>query len=111
MTAPGERQDAAPAVGLSVIIVNWNVRELLARCLASILDGVDPGPVPRTWRLPSGRTFEILVIEVKSNDNLPIREFFAEYQASHVPHHGGNIGFCQRRSRLDIALCPIAQRI
>ncbi len=42
MTGPARTPDPAPAPDLSVIVVNWNTRDLLAACLASVRDTVLP---------------------------------------------------------------------
>jgi GT2 family glycosyltransferase len=68
----GSTQVSDP-VDLSVVIVNWNVRELLERCLHSLLDAGQPVPgVPGTWRLALGDvppcTIEVIVVDSASTD-------------------------------------------
>ena len=60
-------------IDLDVIIVNWNVRELLQRCLHSVLDTAAPDPdLPGTWLLPSTRPqpyrLAVLVVDSASAD-------------------------------------------
>jgi N-acetylglucosaminyl-diphospho-decaprenol L-rhamnosyltransferase len=69
-------------IDLSIVIVNWNVCDLLCRCLHSILDGaVSRTDVPGVWQLghvgyqmressvPPALQFEILVIDSASADD------------------------------------------
>ena len=66
---------------LSIIIVNWNVRELLDRCLASIF-AADLEP----------DSFEVIVVDSASQDDSAamVRE---QYPAVHLLAQLENIGF------------------
>jgi GT2 family glycosyltransferase len=56
-------------MNLSVIIVNWNVRDLLRNCLQSLVDSD-----------PAGLTTEIIVVDSASTDNSPqmVRQEFPQ---------------------------------
>lgn len=54
-------------IDLSVAIVSWNVRELLRRCLASVIRG--GAPQAEGWfALPGGRSLEVWVVDNGSGD-------------------------------------------
>lgn len=87
---------------LSIIIVNWNVRELLRRCLASISNTQSPIP-----------TSEIIVVDNASSDGS------AEMVRNEFPHvrlianttnrgftGGNNDGLAQARGRYVLLLNP-----
>jgi GT2 family glycosyltransferase len=75
-TASGSKK-----IHLSIVIVNWNVRDLLRQCLHSILNKTDPHPDhPGEWSLQStadplqGKElaacrFEIIVVDSASSDD------------------------------------------
>ena len=54
-------------VDLSIVIVSWNVRALLERCLQSIVTEAQPGPDDGVFLL-GGREMEILVVDNASSD-------------------------------------------
>jgi len=54
-------------IDLSIVIVSWNVRDLLDRCLASLLRGAAPG-AGGVLVLPGGQAFEVLVVDNASTD-------------------------------------------
>jgi N-acetylglucosaminyl-diphospho-decaprenol L-rhamnosyltransferase len=54
-------------VDLSIIIVNWNVRDLLLRCLQSIVAQARPNPDEWTWRIGVW-SLEIIVVDNASTD-------------------------------------------
>jgi len=61
-------------IDLSIVIVNWNVRDLLRQCLHSILNEADPVPDhPGVWSLRSEEVaacrFEIIVVDSASSDD------------------------------------------
>jgi len=63
----------AKHVDLSVVIVSWNVRDLLRRCLRSVLDsGPEPGRDPNSSPSPQGHSanlqVEIIVVDNGSSD-------------------------------------------
>lgn len=90
------------AVRLSVIIVNWNVRDLLDRCLASVYAAdLEPG------------SFEVIVVDSASQDNsvAMIREKYPEVrllaQSENVGFtRGNNIGLAQARGDFLLLLNP-----
>ncbi len=53
-------------VDLSVVIVSWNVRDLLCRCLHSLVDGRPQAQ--EGFGLPGGRTVEVWVVDNGSRD-------------------------------------------
>ena len=84
-------------IDLSIVIVNWNVRELLRGCLSSILQAADPNPmVPGTWRIRSGEAadlvFEILVVDSASLDN-SVDMVRQEYPDVHLYASETNLGY------------------
>jgi GT2 family glycosyltransferase len=70
---------------LSVIIVNWNVKELLRNCLQSLVDGDQ-----------AGLTTEIIVVDSASTDNSPqmVRQEFPQVRLvtsdQNLGYAGGN---------------------
>ena len=87
---------------LSIIIVNWNVRDLLDRCLASIYAGeLAPG------------SFEVIVVDSASQDNSAamVREKYPAVrllpQAENVGFtRGNNIGLAHARGDFLLLLNP-----
>ncbi|MDD5251269.1 MAG: glycosyltransferase family 2 protein [Patescibacteria group bacterium] len=65
---------------LSIIIVNWNVRDLLDRCLASI------------FRLTKGIVFEVIVVDNASGDG-SVAMIKEKYPLVHVVANRRNLGF------------------
>ena len=62
------------AVDVSIVVVNWNVRELLVRCLQSLLPSASlVGGQSALWRVEPERgrprTFEVLVVDSASDDD------------------------------------------
>ncbi len=58
-------------IDLSIIIVNWNVCDLLRRCLESLLAGAQPdADAPDLWLSPDSPSFrfEIIVVDSASSD-------------------------------------------
>ncbi len=103
----------SPTVSLSIIIVNWNVRELLARCLDSILRDaclLRPG----VWQLHSSRcAFEVLVIDSASSDGSPdmvrtrypdVRLYDSQVNLGYAG--GNNLGIRESRGRYLVLLNP-----
>ncbi len=87
-------------VDLSVIVVNWNVKELLAACLQSLL-------------AEEGLTLEIIVVDSASTDGSPdmVRELFpgVRLMASrqNLGYAGGNnAGAAEARGRYLLLLNP-----
>ena len=73
---------------LSIIIVNWNVRDLLDKCLASLFSaelsiGADDGGLPRA---------EIIVIDSASADG-SVEMLRQKYPAVHLLPQDDNVGF------------------
>jgi N-acetylglucosaminyl-diphospho-decaprenol L-rhamnosyltransferase len=56
-------------VDLSIVIVNWNVKDLLRPCLHSLLDRATlVSAEERLWQTEGGLCFEVLVIDSASSD-------------------------------------------
>ena len=86
-------------VDLSIVIVSWNVRELLRRCLQSIVTGAQPGsgagaqPGPNDRALQiDGWGVEILVVDNASTDGSSemVRD---EFPRVHLIENDENRGF------------------
>lgn len=75
-------------IDLSIIIVNWNVRELLRRCLTSILEARTSGTEPGTWNLE----LETIVVDNASSDG-SLEMLRAEFPQVQVIANEGNLGF------------------
>ena len=100
-------------VDLSIIIVNWNVRDLLARCLDSIFGEAYP-LYSGVWQLPcSGRTFEVIVVDSASSDGSPdmvrsrypgVRLYDSQVNLGYAG--GNNLGMRQSRGRYLLLLNP-----
>lgn len=71
---------------LSVIIVNWNVRDLLRGCLRSLYDG------------PQGVTFEIFVVNNDSTDGSP-EMMRREFPHVHLIQNVKNLGFARANNQ------------
>ena len=87
---------------LSIIIVNWNVQEMLDSCLASIF-AADLAPV----------SFEIIVVDSASDDNsvAMVREKYPAVVLLAQPENvgftrGNNIGLAQARGDYLLLLNP-----
>jgi hypothetical protein len=104
---------ASCALDLSIIVVSWNVSDLLRRCLGSILrnvrivgDGV--------WTLsPSGYRFEVLVVDSASSDGSPdmVSALYPEVQLyasdANLGYAGGNnLGMQKSGGRYLLLLNP-----
>jgi len=78
-------------VDLSIVIVSWNVRELLRRCLQSIVTRARPGPAEGVVEI-DGWQVEILVIDNASSDGSPemVRD---EFPQAHLIANDENRGF------------------
>jgi hypothetical protein len=74
------------AVGLSIIIVSWNTRDLLKQCLASV------------YANPPDRAFEVFVVDNASHDGSAamVRECFAQ---ARVIENGDNVGFARANNQ------------
>ncbi|HSR29871.1 MAG TPA: glycosyltransferase family 2 protein [Anaerolineae bacterium] len=55
---------------LSIVIVNWNVRALLRRCLQSVVAPAKPCPADGVWNIGDWR-LEIIVVDNASSDGSP----------------------------------------
>lgn len=99
-------------VDLSIVIVSWNVADLLAACLASIMDG--PVQVVRQGETPpaDGLSVEVIVVESCSTDHsLDILSRFPQVrvipQAENVGFtRGNNIGLAAAQGRHLMLLNP-----
>lgn len=111
-------QPSREAVDLSIVIVNWNVRDLLRRCLHSILDPATPDESnPGIWHLRCADlricTFETLVVDSASSDN-SVAMLCQEFPAvrlyaseTNVGYSGGNnLGMLESRGRYVLLLNP-----
>jgi N-acetylglucosaminyl-diphospho-decaprenol L-rhamnosyltransferase len=85
-----ERQigDLPPLVDLSVVIVNWNTRDLLARCLESVITHCGQADL----------TTEILVVDNSSADGSAemVREQFPQAQ---LIENSENVGFARANNQ------------
>ncbi|MBN1640796.1 MAG: glycosyltransferase family 2 protein [Anaerolineae bacterium] len=104
---------------MSVIVVNWNVRDLLDRCLASVVgSAAAAGAEPGTWLLPSGRAFEVLVVDSASSDDSVgmVRERYPQVRLyaseTNLGYAGGNnLGIRESRGRCLLVLNPDAELV
>jgi GT2 family glycosyltransferase len=71
---------------LSIIIVNWNTRQLLLSCLASIVAN------------PPTSSFEILVFDNASSDG-SVESIASEYPEVHLMASSVNLGFARANNR------------
>ncbi len=67
---------------LAIIIVSWNVRELLRGCLRSVADSLVAGDL----------AYEMIVVDNASADGTP-EMLRAEFPAVHLIESGANLGF------------------
>jgi GT2 family glycosyltransferase len=76
---------------LSIVIVSWNVRDLLRRCLQSIVTGAQHGHGDRVFQI-DGWEVEILVVDNASTDGSPemVRD---EFPRIHLIANEENRGF------------------
>lgn len=100
-------------VDLSVVIVSWNVRDLLRRCLASVLSAPQPADgdlAPLPDREP---TLEIIVVDNASADGSPdmVRAEFPQVRLIANPDNrgftaGNNQGLVESTGRFLLLLNP-----
>lgn len=78
----------APDLDLSIVIVSFNVRDLLLACLASI----------EAWQAQTDLRVEVIVVDNASRDGSPdsVRRRFPE---THVAELGANLGFAAANNR------------
>ena len=86
---------------LAIIIVSWNVRELLRRCLHSVADSLAGGNL----------AYEIIVVDNASGDGTP-QMLRAEFPKVRLIESGANLGFAAGNNRalrfvLQIADCRL----
>jgi len=93
------------APDLSVVIVNWNVRELLRRCLESILDsdalsvtGSDPDACAPRSPTDQGWTAEVIVVDNASTDG-SVAMLTADYPWVRVVANSDNLGFTRANNQ------------
>jgi N-acetylglucosaminyl-diphospho-decaprenol L-rhamnosyltransferase len=79
------------AVALSVVIVNWNTRDLLAQCLTSV------------YANPPAEAFEVLVVDNASSDESAamVRERFSQIR---LVANRENVGFARANNQV-LPLC------
>lgn len=87
-----------PRPDLSVVIVSWNTRDLLARCLGSILRGTVAGSGLSGFQATVATSIEVLVVDNGSVDGSPamVRQDFPE--ARLIENHG-NPGFARANNQ------------
>lgn len=111
-----------PACDLSIIIVSWNVKELLAACLESIAalsepmsDPANPGQVLRRFGGPGQppRTLQVIVVDNASSDGTPaaVSDHFPWVQLIRNQSNlgfsaGNNSGFAASTGRFVFFLNP-----
>jgi len=85
-SAPAPPFPASPAPLLSIIIVNWNTKDLLAKCLESIYETVE------------GLTFEVLVVDNASTDGSAamVRRRFPQVR---LIENDENVGFARANNQ------------
>ena len=121
MSAPSALRFPSERVDLSIVIVNWNVCDLLRRCLRSILSSSLPDSrSPGVWHLQSAElpgshagTFEVLVVDSASLDGSvdmvrsefpAVRLYASETNLGYTG--GNNLGMCESRGRYVLLLNP-----
>ncbi len=98
-------------IDLSVVTVSWNVRELLERCLASLLRGASPSP-DGAFTLPCGRSLEVWVVDNGSSDGSAdmVRAGFPGVHVVESSNRGfaagSNLGIARSRGRYLLLLNP-----
>ena len=98
-------------IDLSIVIVNWNVRELLGRCLASLVQGQAP-LAGGCFALADGHTFEVLVVDNASTDGSAemVRRAYPQVQVIECDNRGfaagNNVGIARSRGRYVMLLNP-----
>ncbi len=78
-------------VDLSIVIVSWNVRALLRRCLQSVLAEAKPGPDDGVFQLGDWKV-EILIVDNASADG-SIEMVRSQFPHVHLIANGENRGF------------------
>ncbi len=78
-------------VDLSIVIVSWNVRALLRRCLQSVLAEAKPGPGDGVFQLGDWKV-EILIVDNASADG-SIEMVRSQFPHVHLIANGENRGF------------------
>ncbi len=101
-------------IDLSIVIVSWNVRDLLRQCLQSIVEQATRSTdQPTLWRLETGHTFQVIVIDSASSDGsaamaqaeFPGVRVYAS--KSNLGYAGGNnLGLSHSRGRYILLLNP-----
>lgn len=98
-------------IDLSIVIVNWNVRELLRRCLASLVQGQAPA-AGGCFALADGHTVEVLVVDNASTDGSAemVRQAYPQVQVIECENRGfaagNNVGIARSRGRYVMLLNP-----
>ncbi len=108
-----QQDGSAVPVSLTVIVVNWNTRDLLARCLESLAPTVQgplssPAGLPRTPHL--GReTVEVIVVDNASSDGSPemVRSCFPWVQ---LIENEDNLGFAAANNQAIRHSCAFPER-
>jgi GT2 family glycosyltransferase len=91
-----KRQDSVLPVDLSIIIVSWNTRDLLAQCLESVFKEVSDTSTLTTAHCPP--TTEVFVVDNASADGSAqmVRERFPQV---HLIENHENVGFARANNQ------------
>lgn len=77
---------------LSIVIVSWNVRDLLRECLRSIVDAEDIVLAPFNSSTPNKLSVEIIVVDAGSGDDTSAM-VHSEFPSVQLVEVGINVGF------------------
>jgi GT2 family glycosyltransferase len=100
MSSPPPPSSSPPATTLAIVIVSWNVRDLLRQCLRAVEASL----------AGCGGRYEIVVVDNASSDGTPamLRE---EFPRVHLREAGGNLGFAAGNNLAlrDLGLVSVSQ--
>ncbi len=94
---------------LAVVIVSWNVRDLLRRCLTSVIGDWD-SPLHHASRITHHLTAEIIVVDNASTDGTPemVRQ---EFPSVHLIASRENLGFAAGNNLALRQICNLRSAI
>lgn len=97
-TIRGQSPGAIARLDLSIVIVSWNTRDLLARCLASIFEATAPEQGTTGARMNGTRSVEVFVVDNGSVDGSPelVR---AEFPEARLIQNYDNPGFARANNQ------------